>query len=118
MLQPNGLEYRRLRTLIVGRRLIALLIYASLLALFAFGPAAGLGEDGYAVLSMLAQLGGPLFAAAICFVAARRSTGSDRRAWLNFTIGSALYFSGNIIYFVLALAGYELQFPSAPEAAF
>jgi diguanylate cyclase (GGDEF)-like protein len=118
MLRPGGSEYRRLLTFIVGRRLVALLVYASLLALFAFGPAAGLGEGGYEVMSLVAQVGGPLVAAVTCFMAARRSQGSDRRAWTNFTIGSALYFAGNILYFGFVLAGYQPGFPSLPEAAY
>jgi diguanylate cyclase (GGDEF)-like protein len=112
------LEYRRLRNFTIGRRLIALLLYASLLVLFAFGPAAGLGEEGYALLSMVAQIGGPLLATALCFLAARRSANSDRRAWGNFTVGSALYFTGNLIYLGFVVAGYQPSFPSLPEVAY
>jgi diguanylate cyclase (GGDEF)-like protein/PAS domain S-box-containing protein len=112
------MEYRPLRSSTVGRRLIALLVYASLLALFALDPTAWLGEEGYIVLSMVAQLGGPLLAAIVCLLAARRSVGTDRRAWVSFTIGSGLYFAGNILYFGLLAAGYVPSFPSLPEAAY
>ena len=112
------MEYRLLRAFLVRRRLIALLVYTSLLALFAFGPAAGLGVEGYAVLSLAAQIGGPIAAAVLCFLAARRSTGSDRRAWQNFAIGSMLYFVGNLTYFGFVLAGYTPEFPSLPEASY
>ena len=118
MLQPCGLEYRPLRNFTIGRRLIALLVYASLLALFALDPTAWLGEEGYVALSMAAQLGGPLLASIVCLLAARRSVGTDRRAWVSFTIGSALYFAGNILYFGLLAAGYVPSFPSLPEAAY
>jgi diguanylate cyclase (GGDEF)-like protein/PAS domain S-box-containing protein len=102
----------------VGRRLVALLAIASLMGLFALGPASGLGEEGYMLLSMAAQLGGPVLAAAMCALAARRSTGSDRRAWINFTIGSSLYSTGNVLYFAFVLTGTELGFPSIPELCF
>jgi diguanylate cyclase (GGDEF)-like protein len=118
MLRSYGSEYRPLRALLVRRRLIALLVYTSLLALFAFGPAAGLGQDGYAMLSMVAQVGGPTLAMALCALAARRSSGSDRRAWRNFAIGSGLYFTGNVIYFGFVVLGYTPEFPSLPEATY
>jgi len=97
---------------------MALLVYTSLLALFAFGPAAGLGQDGYAILSMAAQIGGPIFATTLCTLASRRSTGSDRRAWRNFAIGSGLYLAGNLIYFAFVVFGYTPDFPSVPEATY
>src|SRR4051812_16565050 len=112
MLRPDGSEYRQLRAFLVRRRLIALLVYTSLLALFAFGPAAGLGADGYAILSMAAQIGGPIFATTLCVLAARRSSGGDRRAWRNFAIGSGLYLAGNLMYFGFVLVGYTPEFPS------
>jgi diguanylate cyclase (GGDEF)-like protein len=118
MLHPDGLEYRRLRIFLVRRRIIALLVYASLLALFAFGQSLGLGAEGYAAISIVAQIGGPLLAAALCLFAAHRSAGSDRRAWLNFAIGSTLYLAGNVLYFGLVLVGYTPSFPSLPEAAY
>lgn len=112
------MEYQRLLTLTVGRRLLALLAIASLIGLFALGPASGLGEEGYLLLSMAAQLGGPLLAAAMCLLAARRATGSDRRAWVNFTIGSSLYFIGNILYFGFMVVGHQPVFTSLPELAY
>jgi diguanylate cyclase (GGDEF)-like protein len=73
---------------------------------------------GRAVLSMLAQLGGPLIAAGLSIFAARRSGGSDRGAWRSFAVGSALYFAGNTAYFFFVVLGYEPDFPSLPEAAY
>ena len=95
-----------------------MLVLTSLLALFALGPDSPLGGEGYTLLSMLAQLGGPLLAAMMCLFAARRSTGSDRRAWTNFTIGSALYLAGNLIYLGLYVMAVQPGFPSVPEAAY
>ncbi len=101
-----------------GRRLIGALVYVALLALFVFGPSAGLGGEGYVLLSMVAQIGGILLAATMCYLAARRSRGSDRRAWFCFTIGSALYFTGNLIYVGFVVVGYVPGFPSLPEATY
>ncbi|RYH05965.1 MAG: phosphodiesterase, partial [Alphaproteobacteria bacterium] len=67
---------------------------------------------------MAAQLGGPLAATVLCFLAWRRSVGTDRRAWANFAIGSALYFTGNVLYFVFVLLGYTPRFPSLPEVTY
>jgi diguanylate cyclase (GGDEF)-like protein len=118
MLRPDGPEYRRLLTFIVGRRPVALLTYASLLALLALGPQSALSGDGYLLLSMAVQLGGPLLATIVCLLAARRATGSDRRAWASFTIGSALYFGGNVLYLGFFILGIPAGFPSLPEAAY
>jgi len=90
----------------------------SVMALFALGPAAGLGLGGYAVVCVVTEIGGPAAATLLCFLAARRSTGSDRRAWHNFAIGAMLYFIGNVIYFAGVLAGYPPDFPSVAEICY
>ncbi len=63
-------------------------------------------------------LAGPLAAAIAAFVASRRGTEGERRAWRNFCIGSGLYFLGNVGYLALALVSRTPVFPSLAEAAF
>ena len=73
---------------------------------------------GVAVVFQELSLVGPLSAAIVCFVAARRGTDGERGAWRLFSIGSALYFAGNGGYIALALVDRVPPFPSLPEAAF
>ena len=118
MLQPQRLEYRRLPAFFARHRLLAALIYLAVLALFALAANGGLGGHAHAAMTLVTQLGGPILAAAFCRLAARRSTGNDRKAWNNFTIGSSLYLAGNLAYFILILLEVPQDFPSLPEATF
>ena len=77
-----------------------------------------LGEPGLILWSTVPQIGGPLAAAILCFLAARRSAGGDVGAWTMFGAGSVLYLLGNLFYLFHGLVGTELGFPTVPEAAF
>ena len=78
----------------------------------------GLDADGLIAWQAATTLAGPLAAAIAAFVASRRGTDGERKAWRNFCIGSGLYFLGNVGYLALALVDRTPVFPSLPEAAF
>jgi PAS domain S-box-containing protein len=66
----------------------------------------------------LLQILATALAAGLCFLAARQSQGSDRKAWNNFGIGCSIYLAGNLFYLYCLLNGIVPTFPALPEAAF
>ena len=101
------------------RRLIALGCFCfGIVAFWQVRRVLAFDQAGQMALAALAQLGGPAAATVCCVLAARRSIGTDRLAWMNFGIGSALYLGGNLCYILFALTGAVPPFPSAPEAAY
>ncbi|MEO6015223.1 MAG: EAL domain-containing protein [Devosia sp.] len=103
----------------IAQRTAIFSIFGVAMALFWFAPNwFKLDETGLMGRAAIAQIGGPLLGAILCWVASRRSADSARRAWRNFTIGCALYLAGNLGYLVFGLSGYAPAFPSVPEAAY
>ena len=102
-----------------ARRSFTLAGFCLALAAYWFGPRLlALEHTGMELWALVGQMGGPLAAAICCFVAVRRSEGSDRSAWVSFGSGSALYVVGNIFYVYYNLAGIVPVFPTTPEAAY
>jgi len=103
----------------IVRRLPALACFSLGLGAFWYGPAIlHLESDGILAWVAFTQIGGPLFAAGLCFLAARNSEQSDRSAWISFGIGSSLYVCGNLYYLYCGLANLDPVFPTLPEAAY
>ncbi len=101
------------------QRLLTFCLFAAGLAAFAAGPGwLHLDIDGQMMWQVALSLAGPLAASIACFVAARRGSAGEQAAWRCFSIGSGIYFLGNVGYIALVLVDRAPVFPSLPEAAF
>jgi len=78
------------------------------------------GQSTMRVVDLAGALGFPLFAAVSAGVAARRTRGRQRRAWVYMTVGLAAWASGEIavIYNRLWLGRVQPLYPSAANVAF
>ena len=94
--------------------------FLAAIGLFWFVPDwASFGDGARMQWAAAAQLSGPLAAAVFCWIAAQRSSGGDRVAWLSFAAGSGLYLAGNLGYLLFySLTGAPPAFPSLPEGAY
>lgn len=102
-----------------GWRLARFACLIAALAVCWYGPGFfGLSLEDRRIWSATTHLAGPLLGTALCLLAALRSEGGDRVVWLSFTVGSALYLSGNAIFVSDSLTGRMPSFPSFAEAAF
>ncbi|RYE07728.1 MAG: GGDEF and EAL domain-containing protein [Hyphomicrobiales bacterium] len=100
-------------------RVAILCVFCAFMAVFWLLPDwLALTESDLILRAATVQLGGPLIAALACWFAGQRSSGTDRKAWRHFAIGSLLYFVGNFGYVMFGLQGYTPTFPSLPELAF
>lgn len=105
--------------LVVARRLAATLCFGIGLSAFVFGPdLLDLDQDARLAWSAATQIGGPFVATVLCLLAASKTIGSDKSAWLYFAAGSFLYLGGNLYYLYAGLAGFDPPFPTLPEAAY